>query len=75
MTANHPQPADTRIVRELLHRAGMDERAAARELQIDDATMHGYCTGSPVPRYIVLALMQLVDIGRTVRKESVAREK
>jgi len=55
--------ANTRV-RELLRAAGLSPRAAARELEIDERAMRGYCTGQAVPRYMMLAIERLVDLRR-----------
>ena len=48
-------------LRELLARAGLSQRAAARELHIDERTMRRYCAGQlPVPRVVELALAGLL---------------
>lgn len=60
------EPSDARTVRELLVQAGLDAQTASLELGIDEATLRSYCTGTPVPRYIVLALERLVDRQRVV---------
>jgi hypothetical protein len=39
-------------------------RAAARELEIDELAMRGYCTEKAVPRYLMLAIERLVDLRR-----------
>src|SRR5215813_8664097 len=57
-------PADNARVRELLRAAGLSPRAAARELEIDELAMRGYCTGKAVPRYMMLAIERLVDLRR-----------
>lgn len=62
-TPNGNTTSDVRIVRALMLRAGLDERSAARELEIDEETMQGYATGGAIPRGIVFALMQLADMG------------
>ena len=49
-------------VRELLAQAGMGQRQAARELDINERAMRGYCAGDKVPRYVILALERLVQI-------------
>jgi hypothetical protein len=51
-------------VRELLRAAGLSPRAAARELEIDELAMRGYCTGKAVPRYMMLAIERLVELRR-----------
>ena len=51
-----------RIVRELMLRAGLDERSAARALEIDRETMHGYASGREVPMPVVFTLLMLADI-------------
>jgi transcriptional regulator with XRE-family HTH domain len=57
--------SDAQRVRELLRRAGLSLQAAARELEIDERAMRGYCTGRRVPRYLLLAIERLADLGRT----------
>ena len=48
-------------LRDLLARAGLSQRAAARELHIDERTMRRYCAGQlPVPRAIELALRFII---------------
>ena len=37
-----------------------------RALEIGEAGMRGYCTGKPVPRYVLLALERLVELERMV---------
>jgi hypothetical protein len=59
------QSADARRVRELLRKGGLGLRAAARELEIDELALRGYCTGRPVPRYVMLAIERLADLRRT----------
>lgn len=68
-TPNGNTTSDVRIMRALMLRAGLDERSAARELDIDEATMQGYASGGTVPRGIVFALMQLADMGRASRHD------
>ena len=52
-------------LRALLARAGLSQRAAARELHIDPRTMRRYCAGQlPVPRAIELALGFIVGSKR-----------
>ena len=68
-TANGKATSDVRLVRALMLRAGLDERSAARELEIDEETMQGYASGDTVPRGIVFALMQLADMGRAPQGE------
>lgn len=52
MTANE--------LRSLLEAAGLSQRGAARQLDIDERTMRRYCAGElPVPRAVEYALMHL----------------
>lgn len=53
-------------VRELIERAGLSQRAASRELEINERAMRGYCAGDKVPRVIILALERLLDLQRQV---------
>jgi hypothetical protein len=42
----------------------MSQADAARVLDIDEADLRGYCAGKThVPRYILLALKGVVDLG------------
>ena len=52
-----------RILRDLMSRARLDARSAARELAIDVRTMKDYVDGRPVPMPVVFALMMLADMG------------
>lgn len=46
----------------LLERAGLSQRGAARELEINERTMRRYVAGeSPVPRVVQLALERLAQ--------------
>ena len=65
---NYSQPSDANKVRELIDRAGLSQRAAARELDINERAMRGYCAGDKVPRVVILALERLVDLQRKVSK-------
>ena len=48
-------------LRDLLTRAGLSQRGAARELGIDERTMRRYVAGDlPVPRVVELALTALL---------------
>lgn len=56
---------DADRITELLNAAGLSQRGAARELEINERTMRRYCAGdSPVPRVVFLALERLRDIQR-----------
>ena len=53
--------ADNRM-RRMLDAAGLSQRAAAAELEINERTMRRYCsTDAPVPRVVILALERLRD--------------
>ena len=48
-------------LRDLLERAGLSQRGAARKLHIDERTMRRYCAGElPVPRVVELALLYVI---------------
>jgi hypothetical protein len=64
---NYTHPAPATMVRDLLLRAALTERGAARELEINERTMRGYCSGDKVPRVVMLALERLVDLQRQTR--------
>jgi hypothetical protein len=53
---------DADRVRELLKQAYLGQREAARELELNERAMRGYCAGEKVPRYVILALERLVQI-------------
>lgn len=56
---------DATIVRQLIATLGLSQRAAARELDLNERTMRRYCAaGEPVPRVVMLALERLVDMKR-----------
>jgi hypothetical protein len=63
---DYATPTDATRVRDLLaqNRAGATRRGAARELEINERTMRGYCSGDKVPRVVMLALERLVDLHR-----------
>lgn len=46
-------------LRKLLERAGLSQRAAARELDFNERTMRRYCAGEPIPRVVELAAKYL----------------
>lgn len=49
-------------LRDLLARAGISQRAAARALQIDNRLMRRYCSGAiPVPEIVWMALITLMN--------------
>lgn len=54
--------SDTEKVRDLIEKGGLSQRAAARELGINDRTMRGYCAGAPISRVVILALERVVDL-------------
>jgi hypothetical protein len=59
-------------VRQLLGQAGLGQREGARELDINERAMRGYCAGDKVPRYVVLALERLVEMRRGIRESPIA---
>jgi hypothetical protein len=59
-------------VRELIEQAGLGQREAARELDINERAMRGYCAGEKVPRYVVLALERPVEMSRGIRESPIA---
>lgn len=63
---SYATPDDATMVRELLAKMGLGQRAAARELDINERTMRDYCAGKKVPRVVILALERLVDLQRRV---------
>lgn len=63
---DYANPTDATKVRNLLSQIGLGQRGAARELDIHERTMRGYCAGDQVPRVVILALERLVDMHRQV---------
>ena len=48
-------------LRKLLDRAGLSQRGAARELEIDERTMRYYCAGQPIPKAVEYAMLWLTQ--------------
>lgn len=66
---DYSQPTTGARIRELLIRADLTQRAAARELEMDERTMRYYCADDPdriPPRMVFLALERLVELRRQV---------
>jgi hypothetical protein len=61
---DYANPTDASRVRDLLAQIGLGQRAAARELEMGEREMRGYCSGDKVPRVVILALERLVDLHR-----------
>lgn len=53
---------DADRVRALLAKAGLGQREAARELEVNERATRGYCAGDKVPRYVLLVLERVVEI-------------
>jgi len=65
MTYAYDKPSDADRIRELLRRAGLSQRAAARELGIDERSMRHWCAGDYAPpKMALLALECLVELRR-----------
>lgn len=66
LTSHKPRyspSTDADQVRVLLKRAHLDQREAARVLEISERGMRCYCTGEKaVPRVVILALERLADL-------------
>ena len=59
------KPTDADILRQYLQEAGYSQRAAARELQIDDRTMRRYLSGDQaVPPTVFLSIRHLAMMKR-----------
>jgi hypothetical protein len=70
--ADHPSFARAPRMSELLHTAALSPEDAARELDMDELTVRGYCTGRPVPRYVTLAIERLVHL-RSIKVYHIAK--
>ena len=58
-------------IRYQLASIGISQRAAARELGINDRTMRKYCSGTvPIPRVVDLAMQMLIVIHREAHEPS-----
>jgi DNA-binding transcriptional regulator YiaG len=63
----YSQPDAAQLLRDLLLRANLSQRAAARELGVDERTMRYWAAGQTTPpRMAFLALERLIDIGPQV---------
>jgi DNA-binding transcriptional regulator YiaG len=64
---SYAQPTPAERIRELLRRTGLDETAAARELEVDDRTLRYWCSGQvEPPKMALLALERLIELQRQV---------
>jgi transcriptional regulator with XRE-family HTH domain len=59
-------PTDADRLRVMLKTAGLSQRAAAREVGINERTMRRYCGGEKVPRVVILTLERLLHLQRQV---------
>jgi DNA-binding transcriptional regulator YiaG len=65
---DYAKPNDASKIRELLVRAGLSQRGAARELDVDERTMRYWCAGDvATPRMAVLALERLIDVQKQIK--------
>ena len=56
------EKTDAGRLRELIAQTGLSQRGTARELGLPDRAIRSYCSGEPVPRYVILAMERLVQI-------------
>ncbi len=69
----YSQPNPAQHLRDLLLRANLSQRAAARELGVDERTLRYWAAGQTIPpRMAFLALERLIDIGRQVTSDDSA---
>ena len=62
---NESKPTDADILRQYLQEAGYSQRAAARELRIEDRTMRRYLSGDQaVPPTVFLSIRHLAMMKR-----------
>jgi hypothetical protein len=67
---NYGKRSDAEKVRDLLAKAGLSQRAAAREVDVSDRVMRYYCSGEePVPRAVMLAHIVCLQRQVEARKE------
>jgi hypothetical protein len=70
--ADYPSVARAQRLSELLRTAALSTGDAARELEIDESTVRGYCAGQPAPRHVTLAIERLVHL-RSIKVYHIAR--
>ena len=71
----YSQPNPAQHLRDLLLRANLSQRAAARELGVDERTLRYWAAGQTTPpRMAFLALERLIDIGRQVKSDDLTDE-
>ena len=64
---SYADPTPAQRIRDLLVLADLSQRAAARELEVDERSMRCWCAGKETPpRMALLALEQLVERRRRV---------
>jgi DNA-binding transcriptional regulator YiaG len=69
LATKYSPPTSTAQIRALLARAGLSQRAAARELEVDEREMRYWCSGqAQPPRAAVLALERIIDSQRQVKE-------
>jgi DNA-binding transcriptional regulator YiaG len=63
-STKYSEPTPAQHLRDLLLRANLSQRAAARELGVDERTMRYWAAGQTTPPLMAfLALERLIDIG------------
>ena len=70
--ADYASFARAQCMSELLRTAALSPGDAARELDMDELTVRGYCTGQPVPRHVKLAIERLVHL-RSIKAYHIAK--
>jgi hypothetical protein len=70
--ADYPSLARAQRMSALLRTAALSPGDAARELEIDELTIRGYCTGQPAPRHVTLAIERLVHL-RSIKVYHIVR--
>lgn len=59
MTAD--SKSDATRLRELIERAGLSQRGFAREIEVGEGQVRGWCRGEPVPKIALLAARYLAE--------------
>jgi len=67
---NYAEPTDATRIRNMLAKLGMSQAQGAYALEISERSMRYYCTGSPVPKVVMLAMERLVDLQRRVANQT-----
>jgi hypothetical protein len=66
LNSNYSAPSDATVIRDMLARLSLSQRAAAEQLDVSARDMRAYCAGKTVPKVVMLALARLLHLQRSV---------